>query len=74
MILKESNLFCNDDFSFIADGELFKDFVMLHVGIKYKDDRMKEQIAGVVLKKQEMKELRDYIDKILKTCEGKESE
>lgn len=74
MILDKSKLFCNEDFSFIADGELFKGFPSLHVGVKYKDDRMKEQIAGVILKKQEMKELRDYIDMILKACESKESE
>ena len=74
MILEDNELFCNENFSFIADGELFKDFPILHVGVKYRDEHMKEQIAGVVLKKQEMKELRDYIDVVLKACESKESE
>lgn len=74
MILKDK-VFCNENFSVIAGGEVCKDVVKLCVGIKNNEDPINVQVVCGRLTMNEMKELRDYIDDILKTYEdNKESE
>ena len=72
MILK-NKVFCNENFSFMADGETFKDFAVLNVGVEDREDHTKERMVCAHLTMHEMKELRDYIDEILKTYKEKES-
>ena len=74
MILEDNELFCNENHDFMAGGSINDHSAMLHVGIHDKEDRTQTRMVFAHLDTKEMKDLRDFIDKILKTCESKESE
>lgn len=80
-MISKNNVFYNENFSVVADAEVCKDFVTLCVGVK-NNEGTSGMWASRRLTMNEMKELRNYIDGILKTyendsnkeCEAKGSE